>query len=80
MLLDDKKKKMSDVIVTQIMRVVYPFVLARSQTGQFLTVKLTKKEKRDPLIWQTLQSICEAKLWIPVTHNSHNLLQNDWLV
>ncbi|MFT8825979.1 MAG: hypothetical protein ABF536_09925 [Liquorilactobacillus mali] len=80
MLIDDQKNKISGVVTTQIMKVIYPLVIARSMTGQFLKVKLTRKERRDPVLWQTLQSVCEAKLWIPVTYNNHYLLQNDWLI
>ncbi|MBZ2405722.1 hypothetical protein [Liquorilactobacillus hordei] len=79
MLIDDQKNKLSDVITTQIMRVIFPFIIARSVTGQLLTVKLSRKERWNPILWRTLQSICEAKLWIPITNN-HRLLQNDWLI
>ncbi len=79
MLLDDRKNKLTEIIVAQIISVIYPLVIARTDKGQYLPVNLSKKEKRDPLLWRSLESMRKAKLWIPLTFQ-HHLYKDGWLL
>lgn len=79
MLLDHDSKIMN-VMAAQITKVFYPFVVAKTETGDYLHINLSDKEREDPLFWDELRSILKAKLWVPVGRKYHQLLDNGWLV
>ncbi|GAJ26940.1 hypothetical protein JCM15457_1894 [Liquorilactobacillus sucicola DSM 21376 = JCM 15457] len=79
MLLDDRKNKLTEIIAAQIISVIYPLVIARTDKGQYLPVNLSKKERHDPLLWRSLESVRRAKLWVPLTFQ-HHLCKDGWLL
>ncbi|GAX05007.1 hypothetical protein IWT25_00309 [Secundilactobacillus pentosiphilus] len=79
MLLDHDSKIMN-VMAAQITKVFYPFVVAKTETGDYLHINLSDEEREDPLFWDELRSILNAKLWVPVGRKYHQLLDNGWLV
>lgn len=76
----DHDSKMMNIMAAQITKVFYPFVLAQTETGEYLHLNLSDTERDDPLFWDELRSILEAKLWVPVGRKYHQLLDNGWLV
>lgn len=79
MLLDHDSKIMN-IMAAQITKVFYPFVVAKTETGDYLHINLSVKEREDPLFWDELRSILNAKLWVPVGRKYHQLLDNGWLI
>lgn len=76
----DQDKKIKNIIAAQIVRVFYPFVIAKTETGQFLKVNLSTTETKDPLFWDELMSILKAHLWVPIGRKYHQLLDDGWLI
>ncbi|KRK97606.1 hypothetical protein FD04_GL001641 [Secundilactobacillus odoratitofui DSM 19909 = JCM 15043] len=76
----DHDSKMMNIIAAQITKVFYPFVLAKTETGEYLHINLSDTERDDPLFWDELRSILQAKLWVPVGRKYHQLLDDGWLV
>ncbi|WP_338210876.1 hypothetical protein [Lactiplantibacillus paraxiangfangensis] len=75
----DQKTTMTNIIAAQIFKVFYPFVIARTENGTYLQLKLSASEQCDPLFWDELRSILQAKFWVPVGRHYHQLLDNGWL-
>lgn len=50
----DRDEKIQNIVAAQIIRVFYPFVIAKTETGQFLKVNLSDTETNDPLFWDEL--------------------------
>lgn len=67
------------IIAAQIVKVFYPFILARTETGQYLHLQLSDREQQDPLFWDSLRSILRAHLWVPIGQHYHQLLDDGWL-
>lgn len=76
----DHDAKMINIVAAQITKVFYPFVVAKTEQGDYLHINLSDKEIEDPLFWDELRSILNAKLWVPVGRKYHQLLDNGWLV
>lgn len=76
----DHDEKIQNIVAAQIIRVFYPFVIAKTETGQFLKVNLSDTETKDPLFWDELGSILQARLWVPIGRKYHQLLDDGWLV
>lgn len=76
----DHDTKMANIIAAQITKVFYPFVVAKNETGEYLHLNVSDTERADPLFWDELRSILQAKLWVPVGKKYHQLLDNGWLV
>ncbi|KIS03606.1 hypothetical protein [Paucilactobacillus wasatchensis] len=76
----DRDEKIQNIVAAQIIRVFYPFVIAKTETGQFLKVNLSDTETNDPLFWDELVSILQARLWVPIGRKYHQLLDDGWLV
>ena len=72
-MLIDQATNMTNIIAAQIIKVFYPFVIAKTETGEYLSLNLSTNEQRDPLFWD------EAKLWVPIGRHYHQLLDNGWL-
>lgn len=75
----DQAANMTNIMAAQIIRVFYPFVIAKTETGAYLKLNLSTNEQRDPLFWDELRSILQAKLWVPIGKHYHQLLDNGWL-
>ncbi len=79
MLLDDTKL-IKNVVAARLAKVFYPFIIARTEEGQYLQVNLSQNEITDPTFWDTMEKICEEKIWLPVGRKFHQLLDNGWEV
>ena len=67
----DQAANMTNIIAAQIIKVFYPFVIAKTETGAYLKLNLSTNEQRDPLFWDELRSILQAKLWVPIGKHYH---------
>lgn len=76
----DSDKKIKNIMNAQIVKVFYPVVIAKSEYGSLIKIKLSKKELTDPLFWASIKNVAQAKLWVPVGKYYHQLLDNDWLL
>lgn len=76
----DHDSKIINITAAQITKVFYPFVVAKTESGKYLHINLSEKEREDPLFWDELRSILKAKLWVPIGRKYHQLLDNGWLV
>lgn len=76
----DSDKKIKNIMNAQIVKVFYPFVIARSEYGSLIKIRLSKKELTDPLFWESIRNVSQERLWVPVGKNYHQLLDNDWLL
>lgn len=45
----DQDQKIKNIIAAQIVKVFYPFVIAKTETGELVNVNLSSQEKGDPL-------------------------------
>lgn len=75
----DQETTITNIVAAQIIKVFYPFVIARTETGAYLQLNLSPTEQNDPLFWDELRSILRAKLWVPIGKHYHQLLDNGWL-
>ncbi|WP_367369264.1 hypothetical protein [Pediococcus ethanolidurans] len=76
----DQDQKIRNIVAAQIIKIFYPFVIAKTECGEYLKLDLSINEKKDPLFWEDLTSILKAHLWGPVGRKYHQLLDNGWLV
>ncbi|VDG17829.1 hypothetical protein [Lactiplantibacillus mudanjiangensis] len=76
----DQDMKIKNIIAAQIIKVFYPFVIAKTETGDYLKLNLSATEQADPLFWDELRSILKARLWVPIGKHYHQLLDDGWLV
>lgn len=75
MLIDDTKM-IKNVVSAQLAKVFYPFVLIKTENGQYWKLNLSNKEKYDPLFWESMQLIMQSKIWVPVGRKYHQMLDN----
>ena len=61
----DQATNMTNIMAAQIIKVFYPFVIVKTETGSYLKLNLSNNEQRDPLFWDEVHSILQAKLWVP---------------
>ena len=79
MLIDDSILK-NEYGCGQIKNVDFPKITIETEEGQILELKITKKQKRDPIIWKSIKDIWQAGIWIPFNKKLSNLIESDWLV
>lgn len=79
MLIDDSKLK-DEVGCGQIKDVSFPKITIETEEGEILEVKVTNKQKRDPIFWKSIKDIWQAGIWIPFNKKLVNLMEYDWLV
>lgn len=75
----DQDQKIKNIIAAQIVKVFYPFVIAKTETGELVNVNLSSQEKGDPLFWESIKRVLESSLWVPVGKNHHQLLDYGWV-
>ena len=75
----DQDNKIKNIIAAQIVKVFYPFVIAKTETGELVNVNLSSQEKGDPLFWESIKRVLESSLWVPVGKNYHQLLDYGWV-
>ncbi|MFC6181155.1 hypothetical protein [Lactiplantibacillus daowaiensis] len=76
----DQDLKIKNIIAAQIVRVFYPYIIAKTETGEYLSLNISDTEHNDPLFWDELRSILKAKIWVPIGKHYHQLLDNGWMV
>ncbi|WP_283679245.1 hypothetical protein [Lentilactobacillus sp. Marseille-Q4993] len=76
-LLDDKKM-FKNIVSAQLAKVFYPFVVVKTEEGQYIKLNLSMNEKSDSLFWDVMQRIMDAKIWIPIGKHHHQMLDNGW--
>ena len=79
MLIDDSILK-NENNYRQIKNVDFPKITIETEEGQILELKITKKQKRDPIFWKSIKDIWQAGIWIPFNKKLSNLIESDWLV
>ncbi|GAA3198539.1 hypothetical protein [Lentilactobacillus kefiri] len=78
-LLDDTKM-IKNVVSAQLAKVFYPFIMIKTEDGQYWQLNLSNKEKHDPLFWESMKLIMRSKIWIPVGRKYHQTLDDGWQV
>lgn len=76
----DNDKKIKNIVNAQIVKVFFPFIVAKTECGSLVKVNISNKEMSDPLFWEAIAKVLKAKLWVPIGKKYHQLLDNDWLV
>lgn len=76
----DTDPKIKNISAAQIVKVMYPLVIAKTEAGDYVKVKLSDEQMQDPLFWDTLRNIRKSQLWVPLGKHFHQLLSNDWLM
>ncbi|MFD0896282.1 hypothetical protein [Loigolactobacillus binensis] len=75
----DQTQYFKNIIAAQIVKVFYPFVIAKTECGQLVKLNLSLNERHDPLFWAAVQRILQAALWVPIGRYRNQLLDNGWL-
>lgn len=78
MIINDKK--MNQYLEVQLIGHEDNKIKARTSAGKYIFVYPTTEQSNDPLFWKCLKDIINNKLWLPITKQLHQLLDNDWLV
>lgn len=71
-------EKESEIIPTLLFEVNYPNIFAVTESGHVVAVAITEQQKKDPLFWNILDKIKNAKIWVPLSKMKHQLYDNDW--
>lgn len=77
MLIDDNPQ-IHTITPARIMKVFYPYVIAKTEAGKYVNINLSDQERHDPLFWESITNIAKAKLWVPIGERFHQLLSYDW--
>lgn len=75
----ETQNSMKNILTAQIVKIAYPQVTARDESGQVIEIATSEKERTDPLFWAALKNILKAGLWVPVGRHFHQLLDFDWM-
>lgn len=76
MLLDNSKV---ETIAVQLVDVNESKMTAKTENNEMIQIKPSATAKHDKSFWQSMKDIAKAKIWLPVTKGTHQLLQYDWL-
>lgn len=76
MLLDNSQ---IETIAVQLVDVDESKMTAKTENNDLIQIKLSDVTKKDKSFWQSMKDIAKAKIWLPVTKGTHQLLQYDWL-
>ena len=76
----DTDPKIKNITAVQLVKVTYPLVIAKTEEGEFVKVKLSDEQLQDPLFWDTLKNIRRSQLWVPLGRHFHHLLSNAGLM
>lgn len=76
MLLDNSQ---IETIAVQLVDVNQSKMTAKTENNEMIQIKPSAVAKSDHSFWQTMKDIAKAKMWLPVTKGTHQLLQYDWL-
>ncbi|MCH5461708.1 hypothetical protein HC026_03595 [Lactobacillus sp. LC28-10] len=76
MLLDSSE---IETIAVQLVDVNGSNMTAKTENNDLIQIKPNAILKNDKSFWQSMKDIAKAKIWLPVTKGTHQLLQYDWL-
>lgn len=76
MLLDNSE---IETIAVQLVDVNETQMTAKTENNDLIQIKPSGVTKEDKSFWQSMKDIAKAKIWLPVTKGTHQLLQYDWL-
>ncbi|ETY75496.1 hypothetical protein [Lactiplantibacillus fabifermentans] len=76
----DTDPKIKNITAVRLVKVFYPLVIAQTEAGEYIKVKLSDEQLSDPLFWETARNIRKSKLWVPLGVHFHQLLANDWIM
>lgn len=68
-----------ETIAVQLISVDEAKMTAKTENNQLIEIKPDHVATKDKSFWQSLKDIAKAKIWLPVTKGTHQLLQYDWL-
>ncbi|WP_054699142.1 hypothetical protein [Secundilactobacillus odoratitofui] len=68
-----------ETIAVQLVNVSESSMTAKTETNEIIKIKPSETAKKDHSFWQSMKDIAQAKIWLPVTKGTHQLLQYDWL-
>lgn len=76
MLLDNSEV---ETIAVQLVDVDESKMTAKTENNKLIQINPSEIAKTDKSFWQSMKDIAKAKIWLPVTKGTHQLLQYDWL-
>lgn len=76
----DNNPRIKNIMAAKIVKVFYPQIIVKTESGQYLPVNVSNAELADSLFWETVQDIWRAQLWVPIGRRFHQLLGDDWLL
>ncbi|GEK27997.1 hypothetical protein [Furfurilactobacillus siliginis] len=72
-------KDTENLIATKIIRANCPILIAETETGRQINVRLSRAQKHDPLFWQIITDILRERIWVPISKKRHQLVADGWL-
>ena len=69
----DTDPKIKNITAVQLVKVTYPLVIAKTEEGEFVKVKLSDEQLQDPLFWDTLKNIRNYGSHLVVTSINYSL-------
>lgn len=78
-MLIDNNPHIHTITPARITKVAYPNVIAQTEAGSYVNVKLSDQQRQDPLFWESIKNVAKAQLWVPVGERFHQLLSYDWM-
>lgn len=73
-------KDTDNLIATKIIRAQCPVLIAETESGQQINVRLSRAQKHDPIFWQIIADILRERIWIPISKKRHQLVADGWLL
>jgi len=69
----------NEVLTARLVAINANAIMAETESGAYLKILPSQKQRTDPLFWESIRAIVKAKLWVPVSKMKHQLLDTDWL-
>ncbi|VDG21119.1 hypothetical protein [Lactiplantibacillus mudanjiangensis] len=76
----DTDPKIKNITAVNLVKVVYPLIIAKTEQGDYIQIKLSDDQLSDPLFWESARDLCKNQLWVPMGRKFHQLLSNDWIL
>lgn len=68
-----------ETIAVQLIDVNGTEMTAKTENNDLIKIETQDRVKKDRSFLQVMKDIAKAKIWLPVTKGTHQLLQYDWL-
>lgn len=68
-----------ETIAVQLIDVNGTEMTAKTENNDLIKIETQDQVKKDRSFLQVMKDIAKAKIWLPVTKGTHQLLQYDWL-